>query len=390
MYFRVDQSPWSIEFLFGVGVEGANSTRQFTFRDPHLRRVDDGEFLVLPPPYLGEHTVTNVDNATDPNCIYFEQGVDIGDTFSFKETTEINGWGVSIDADGYPIIDSGGAEGTDSFLFDIDKGEGFVNPSEWTFTIGGGTIGSNVIGGSFRTLGAPSAPTYPDRRVTIDRPYTADLSAGWKFSDGSDFTIDALPTGLTMSTAGIVTGTPTVLPEVTVSIVSHMGISSSAFTWTVVTRPPSGTLADAKFDALRDQGFTGAISDMTLQWLQANGATSGSITDAWLEVLPGTGQRNDRWYTVLGGMGYTGSLNDREFAFWVDGGVLPGTVDVGPANLEAFLISESWGVTRTGEDFVVRSGVHEWRFTWSEAEAGVYEQDLPAPLRNDIDDSFGR
>jgi hypothetical protein len=355
-----------------------------------LRRLDDGTSLPPSFPYPGVHTVTNVDNVLDPNCIYFGQGVKIGDTFSFKETSEINGWSVSIDTDGYPIIDSGGAEGTDSFLFDIDKGEGFVNPSEWTFTIGGGTIGSNVIGGSFRTLGAPSAPTYPDRRVTIDRPYTADLSAGWQFSDGSDFTIDALPTGLTMSTAGIVTGTPTVLPEVTVSTVSHMGLSSNAFTWTVVTRPPSGTLADAKFDALRDQGFTGSISDMTLQWLQANGATSGSITDAWLEVLPGTGQRNDRWYTVLGGMGYTGSLNDREFAFWVDGGVLPGTVDVGPANLEAFLISEGWGVTRTGENFVVRSGVHEWRFTWSEAEAGVYEQDLPAPLRNDIDDSFGR
>ena len=62
-------------------------------------------------PYPGEHTVTNTDNASDPNCIYFEQGVKIGDTFSFKETTEINGWGVGIDADGYPIIDSGGAAG---------------------------------------------------------------------------------------------------------------------------------------------------------------------------------------------------------------------------------------------------------------------------------------
>jgi len=251
--------------------------------------------------------------------------------------------------------------------------------------------GSNVIGGSFRTLGIPSAPTYPDRRVTIGVPYTANLSIGWQFSDGSDFTIDALPTGLSMSTAGIVTGTPTVLPEMTVSTVSHMGLTSNAFTWTVVTRAPSGTLADAKFDALRDQAFTGTISDMTLQWLQANGATSGSLTDAWLEVLPGTGQRNDRWYKLLEDMGYTGSLNDREFAFWAAGGVLPASgQDSGPANLEAFLISEGWGVTRTGENFVVRSGVHEWRFTRSEAEAGVYEQDLPAPLRNDIDDSFGR
>lgn len=30
------------------------------------------------------------------------------------------------------------------------------------------------------------------------------------------------------------------------------------------------TLNDAKFDALRAQGFTGALSDMTLQWLQEN------------------------------------------------------------------------------------------------------------------------
>ena len=47
-----------------------------------------------PVPYPGRHTVTNLDNVLDPNCIYFEQGVKIGDTFSFKETTEINGWGV--------------------------------------------------------------------------------------------------------------------------------------------------------------------------------------------------------------------------------------------------------------------------------------------------------
>ena len=90
---------------------------------------------LLDSPYSGLHTVTNLDNVADPNCIYFEQGVKIGDTFSFKETSEINGWGVSIDADGYPIIDSQGGAGADSFLFDIDKGAGFVNPGEWTFVV---------------------------------------------------------------------------------------------------------------------------------------------------------------------------------------------------------------------------------------------------------------
>jgi hypothetical protein len=86
------------------------------------------------------------------------------------------------------------------------------------------------------------------------------------------------------------------------------------------------TLSDAKFAALRTQLFTGAMSDMTLAWLQANGATSSSIPDAWREMLiaqgadAGTYHRNDAWYQVLGDLGYTGSLPDRELAFWKDGG----------------------------------------------------------------------
>ena len=73
-----------------------------------------------------------------------------------------------------------------------------------------------------------------------------------------------------------------------------------------------------------------------------------------------------------------------------------GVQDSGPANLEAFLVSESWYVIRNRENFTIlgtKPGSDTpcyWRFTWSEAEAGVYEQELPAPLRNDIDDSFGR
>ena len=45
------------------------------------------------------------------------------------------------------------------------------------------------------------------------------------------------------------------------------------------------TRNDDKFQALRDQGFTGAMPDMTLQWLQFNGATSNSVSDAWVEML---------------------------------------------------------------------------------------------------------
>ena len=87
------------------------------------------------------------------------------------------------------------------------------------------------------------------------------------------------------------------------------------------------TIMDAKFAALRAQGFTGAMSDMTLQWLQDAGATSNHVADAWLEMLelqglPISGQRNGLWYAYLGVLGYTGSINDRELQFWLAGGVL--------------------------------------------------------------------
>ena len=82
------------------------------------------------------------------------------------------------------------------------------------------------------------------------------------------------------------------------------------------------TVNDAKFAALRTLAYTGSINDMTLQWLQANGATADAIPDAWREFLDAnlvatpTGQRNDDWYQYLVEQGHSGSLNDMELAFW--------------------------------------------------------------------------
>lgn len=82
------------------------------------------------------------------------------------------------------------------------------------------------------------------------------------------------------------------------------------------------TVTDLKFTALRGLGYTGSISDMTLQWLQANGATSPAMADAWLEFLAAvlltaaTGNRVDDWYAYLGAQGHTGSVSDRELQFW--------------------------------------------------------------------------
>jgi hypothetical protein len=87
-------------------------------------------------------------------------------------------------------------------------------------------------------------------------------------------------------------------------------------------------VVDEKFATLRLL-YAGAMSDMTLLWLQANGATANAIPDAWKEMLAAklvaipTGQRNDDWYQLLGELGHTGSMNDRELQFWVGGAVLP-------------------------------------------------------------------
>lgn len=85
-------------------------------------------------------------------------------------------------------------------------------------------------------------------------------------------------------------------------------------------------LSDERFAALRAQGFTGATSDMLLQWLQANGSTAKAVPDAWKEMLESQGHayghRNDSWFNFLSDLGYEGSLNDREMQFWQNGGTI--------------------------------------------------------------------
>lgn len=84
---------------------------------------------------------------------------------------------------------------------------------------------------------------------------------------------------------------------------------------------------DARFAALRGQGFDGSTNDMLLQWAQAFGATSNQLNDAILEMLLLNGATsphiNDAWYQFLVGKGFGPShRNDMEFAFWEDGGII--------------------------------------------------------------------
>lgn len=92
------------------------------------------------------------------------------------------------------------------------------------------------------------------------------------------------------------------------------------------------TKVDCEFTVLRAGGYTGALKDMELQWLQANGATSDDLSDAWEEFLvvqlgvAATGNRMDDemayYKSVISGgdqTTYGQSLPDLRRTFWCGG-----------------------------------------------------------------------
>lgn len=79
------------------------------------------------------------------------------------------------------------------------------------------------------------------------------------------------------------------------------------------------TRSDAQFQALRSEGFNGTNSDMPRDWLldEVPGATDTQVNDLWmahldLQLIP-AGHINDRWFSWLGGLGFTGA---RVIAGW--------------------------------------------------------------------------
>lgn len=178
------------------------------------------------------------------------------------------------------------------------------------------------------------AGTISDRIAFIGQAFSLDVSAYFSGTETPfTYTLQAgtLPTGLSLNSGtGIISGTAT-LEEVHEDIVirgtdvTPSTDDTNAFSITSTEKPPTGNIVDAKFNALRGKGFTGSITGMTLEWLQDNGAAGEkTMPDAWRAMLASkgfnTGNRNDDWYALLGSLGYTGTITDREYAFWIAGG----------------------------------------------------------------------
>lgn len=93
----------------------------------------------------------------------------------------------------------------------------------------------------------------------------------------------------------------------------------------------AGHTTDNKYAALIAQGFSGNITEMMLQWAQAYGATDNQTNLAILQALQASGATSgditDAWNEVLILYGYSGSRLDMKNQFWSDGGYLSMAID---------------------------------------------------------------
>lgn len=100
---------------------------------------------------------------------------------------------------------------------------------------------------------------------------------------------------------------------------------------------------DAKYDALKLFGYTGAQEDMELQFYQSFGITSRNIRDAEMEFLSFYGYRvgdvSNRWKNFLIDRGFTGGVDDMLPAFWKSILATPTTPSVSFATLDLNFIS---------------------------------------------------
>lgn len=199
--------------------------------------------------------------------------------------------------------------------------------------------------GSVRLLESGAAGTpisfsgpVPNEGGKVGIPYELDVSVYFSGTE-TPFTYSlqagTLPDGLSLNTGtGVISGTPTTEEEQVGVVVrgTDTGLDTADTNgFTIEVTIPNGSygipITDARYAALGNQGFAGTLNDRTLAWLQDAGATSRIIPEAWRQMLNlkgyNTGFFNLDWANLLEGQGYSGTLNEMEREFWIDGGILP-------------------------------------------------------------------
>jgi hypothetical protein len=175
-------------------------------------------------------------------------------------------------------------------------------------------------------LAAPVITTTALAAMFKSVPFNQQLVATGNPEPTFAVTAGALPPGITLSPAGLLSGIPTseVAYNFTVTATNSQGSSPpKAYTGTVQATPlvpQNATLSDAIMVA------TGGptINEGLWRFYGGTATTLAEREAAWLRSrtgLPVTCSNNEMWMQFLLASGYTGTLNDMLLQFWRHGGV---------------------------------------------------------------------
>ncbi len=98
-------------------------------------------------------------------------------------------------------------------------------------------------------------------------------------------------------------------------------------TFAIIISPDSGyNIGDIIRIVLENRGFSGSLPDMLKAWLQANGGVGTTIQDCEKAYLTARGvtfiSLADGWRSYFTSKGYTGSIQDMQKQYWIDGAPL--------------------------------------------------------------------
>lgn len=175
---------------------------------------------------------------------------------------------------GYPWC-GGDQPSQKQFVFNIEAGLSIANQS-----VKGGTIGQ------------PYSETLKAQRVVSTNPFTGtDVQATWSVQSGT------LPPGITLTSAGVLEGTPTAEGTSQFVIQAQNGGQSDTETYTITVRQPvtitspfaSTSLPKSEVSVPFTATFTAAGGSGTYTWALASGALPDGVTfDPAAAIAAGT------------------------------------------------------------------------------------------------------
>ncbi len=288
--------------------------------------------------------------------------------------------GSGSDAITYSLANTGVANGATVSPY-LTNGSNSV-AAQGTTTVSGGSFTATVPGRSLVTY-VIAGGTVSGNNVTLTNPGSQSGTVGTAISglqiQGTDsaagqslsYSATGLPAGLSISSSGLITGTPSTAGtySVTVTATDTTGASGSAsFTWTIsggsgntvtVTNPgsQSGTVGTA-ISGLQVQA-TDSAAGQTLTY-SASGLPAGlSISSSGL--ISGTPTSAGTSNVTVTAKDSTGASGSASFTWTISGGTGGGTCRVS-------YVKNEWGGGFTANLTVTNTGtsaVNGWTLTWS-------------------------